>query len=469
MKTILLALSFILISLASIGQSGPEFTFVDPVLISGTPLKQGAIYRFNNVKTGVDATIRLKRFSRSDIVMQTIDNSAFGWAKAFQPEFGLPGVVAPYQNWYIDFEVIFYQAGTNIRQTMDTIDFTALDVDGDGNSISEYVTYDRPNSILLAPLSSLVSAPAGAIGDLALCGECETSSTIVICTFCGGTGLIGGIEDTNCDGTGKVHSSCMHAYEGGTGTSLIGPVNNFAAIDTSATQVMSVYRYFNRDKINFRYGAKSGALSSNGSGIRLNSMWFRKFTVVPMSILPVNITSFTAALNADKVNLLWAAASEINVSHFVVEKSTDGKNFTSAGVVFATGTGAARTEYSFTDPVVLETNAIIYYRLKTVENDGSGQISEIKRIRLSSKAGRITVATYPNPVTNELRFTIPTSWQNKKVTYEVFGVNGQVAAKTLKINSSQTESISVSHLQAGVYIVKVSCEGNVAQQKIVKQ
>lgn len=42
--------------------------------------------------------------------MSTIDNSVLGWMKAFQPEFGLPGLVAPNQNWYIDFEMTFYEA-----------------------------------------------------------------------------------------------------------------------------------------------------------------------------------------------------------------------------------------------------------------------------------------------------------------------------------------------------------------------
>jgi hypothetical protein len=36
-------------------------------------------------------------------------------------------------------------------------------------------------------------------------------------------------------------------------------------------------------------------------------------------------------------------------------------------------------------------------------------------------------------------------------------------------NSSQTETINVSNLTAGVYMVKVTCNGETATQKIVKQ
>ncbi|MBK8748906.1 MAG: T9SS type A sorting domain-containing protein [Saprospiraceae bacterium] len=65
--------------------------------------------------------------------------------------------------------------------------------------------------------------------------------------------------------------------------------------------------------------------------------------------------------------------------------------------------------------------------------------------------------------------TIPADWQNKKVVYELFSANGQVAKKMETTGSSQTETMNVSNLNRGLYIVKVTCEGKTAQQKIVKQ
>lgn len=80
-----------------------------------------------------------------------------------------------------------------------------------------------------------------------------------------------------------------------------------------------------------------------------------------------------------------------------------------------------------------------------------------------------TLLTYPNPVINELQITIPANWQNKKVSYEIFNPNGQVANKTDRANSSQTETMNVNSLNSGLYIVKVTCEGQTAIQKIIKQ
>ncbi|MEI2740431.1 MAG: T9SS type A sorting domain-containing protein [Chitinophagaceae bacterium] len=110
------------------------------------------------------------------------------------------------------------------------------------------------------------------------------------------------------------------------------------------------------------------------------------------------------------------------------------------------------------------------YRLRSVDVDGKNQYSDVRIIRISKQSeNNITILTYPNPVSNEIRITIPANWQNKKVVYEVFSLTGQMAKKIQSTNSSQTETLNVSNLNSGMYIVKVTCEGQTAQQKIVKQ
>jgi hypothetical protein len=475
MKTFLPFVAALIISLTTFCQSGPELVFTNPVLVNGIANKQGATYRFSNVTTGVDAEIKLKKFSRTDIVMATVDNSVLGWNKAFQPEFGLSGLVAANQNWYIDFELVFYKAGTGVRQLMDTVDLTALDVDGDGQAISEYVTYNNPSSIMYSTVSFLTSTPVGTLGQVFECVQDAISSALVSCTNCGGDGIINSNganhnECPQCNGSGTKHSACGHAYEGASGNTVSGPVNNFVNIDTSATQVMATYQFLNRDVIRFRYGAKTNNHTSNGAGIRLNSTWFRKFSLAPVSTLPVKLYSFAANLNTNKVDLKWVTASEINVSHFIVEKSTDGVNYTNAGVVFANGNATDKTNYSLTDNINTSLSGVIYYRLRSVDIDGKNALSATRIIRISKqKEETASIVTYPNPVSNEVRITIPANWQNKKVVYEVYAANGRVVKRNETASSSQTETVNVSSLSPGFYIVRVSFEGQTAQQKIVKQ
>ena len=69
---------------------------------------------------------------------------------------------------------------------------------------------------------------------------------------------------------------------------------------------------------------------------------------------------------------------------------------------------------------------------------------------------------------NELRITVPNNWQNKPMSFELFNANGQIASRKSTSGSNQTETINTSNLAPGFYIVRVSCDGQNAQQKIVK-
>jgi hypothetical protein len=205
---------------------------------------------------------------------------------------------------------------------------------------------------------------------------------------------------------------------------------------------------------------------------RLFSFYSKAFVYPINQTLPVKMESFTATLsmNGKNADLRWVTASEINVSHFVVEKSTDGTNYNDAGIVFANGNTTDKATYNFADNLAAIQSGIVYYRLRSVDADGKAQYSETRIIRLSKQAdNNITIVTYPNPVTNELRVTIPSNWQNKKVTYELFSANGQSAKKTENASSNQTETLNVNILAPGFYIVRVTCNGETAHQKIIKK
>jgi hypothetical protein len=187
--------------------------------------------------------------------------------------------------------------------------------------------------------------------------------------------------------------------------------------------------------------------------------------------LPVKLISFDAVVKDNShVDLSWATVTEINLDHFVVERSTDGVNFSDVGNVLATGNTTTRTDYVLTDNVSAVASAILYYRLRSVDIDNKIQYSDIRVIRLiKQQPGSINITVFPNPVTTELRMTIPPDWQNKKVQYELFSSDGSLVKKSTNSSSSQTETLNVSELSRGLYVIKVTCEGQAAQQKIVKQ
>ena len=458
------------LSLTVVAQTAPELKFKNPVLKSGTANTQGAIYRFSNVTTGVDAELKLKTFSRPGITMLDVDLNSLGWDKALQPQFGLAGVVPAYQDWNIQFELSFFEAGTNKKQKMERVVLTALDVDGDGWSISEYASFDNPNITEYSSLSNLGgSSPIMTMGandestTNFTCTDDNINGKVKKCTNCNGSGVDNGSQCDECEGSGLVYKQCGHPYAMPTVTQ--GPVVNYANIDTSATQVMVTYTYLKKDKITFKYGATSGANISNGSGIRLNSMWGKQFNLAPWAILPVTFSTFSVMNDKGNAMINWQTAKQENVSHFIVQRSTDGKSYTDIATVFA----GEMANYAYNDKSVSSATGIVYYRIVSVDKTKETQYSTVKMLRLAAtELQTLALSTYPNPVSNQVAITLPDTWQGKPVMLQLYSANGTVAKSIHLGSASQTETMMLDGLAKGLYIVKASYGNEAAQQRIVK-
>ncbi len=453
----------------------PELVFANPVLISGTDGQEGAKYLFAHVAPGIDANMLLKKFSRPDIYMQSIDQYHdaglglnLGWDKAFQPRFGLPHTVAANEDWYIDFELTFLKSGSTVRETVDQFTVTSLDVDGDGQSLKEYVIMEKASSVSYAENTYFdKTVPVTAV--VPACPKCGEQSAPVSCNKCGGDGRDGKKKCQSCKGVGKVYQTCGHPWDGQDATAY-GPKDNFANIDTSATAVMATYIYNNKDVINFRIGANSGANGTHGgAGIRLNSMWFKGFNLNPTEykVLPVKMHNFKAAKEARHVAVSWSAEGDESLSHFVVERSMDGKTFKDLGTVSATGD--KRGNYAFNDMMPTSGTATLSYRIRMVDAAQQASYSSIAVVRLSQEAeSNATIATYPNPVQDQLKIEVPGAWQGQTLNVAIYNSNGVQVEAALYPQTGARETMQISRLPKGIYIVKASTKAGAAQQTIYK-
>lgn len=454
----------------------PELIFMNPTLVSGTALKEGAVYRFANVAPGIDGNIKLKKFSRPDIVMKSVDlykdpvtGQNFGWEKALQPNFGLAGNVATNQDWFIDFELTFLKSGTTTTEMVDKFTLTALDVDGDGLSIKEYVMMEKASSVSYAPISYFNTTTTSTLVP-PTCPKCGKQSTAISCTKCGGDGKDGKKKCKDCSGVGKVYQECKHPWDGQDAT-VQGPKDFFADIDTAATAVMATYVFNNKDVLNFKIGAKSGDYISN-AGVRLNSLWFKGFNLTPAAeytMLPLKLNGLKAVKDAKQVVVSWSAENEKSLSHFVVERSVDGKNFSDVATVFASGDAAGSATYSYKDKTPASSTTTISYRIRMVEASQQTSYSSVTSVRMPREMeSGVTIATYPNPVQNQLNISVPNAWQGQALNVDIYSSNGILVETKKYQNAAATETIYISHLPKGIYIVKAGNKSDTAQQTIYK-
>lgn len=185
--------------------------------------------------------------------------------------------------------------------------------------------------------------------------------------------------------------------------------------------------------------------------------------------LPLVLKNFSAVVNNKKINLDWTTGHEKDLSQFVIERSTNGIEYTQAGTVQSLGNSTAVQKYSFCDVLNTSATGVVYYRLKMMDSQKRYQYSMIRLVRLGDASTEVKVQAYPNPVVNELRITIPAAWQNKQVSYEVYNLNGIVVKRVTSANASQTETLNVQSLGTGNYVVKASTLTESASERIVKK
>lgn len=122
--------------------------------------------------------------------------------------------------------------------------------------------------------------------------------------------------------------------------------------------------------------------------------------------LPVAISSFSATLVNKKVQVKWSTSTEVNNSSFEIEKSVNGKDFSSIGTVASkarNGNSTSTLEYSFEDSKPFAGNN--YYRLKQIDRDGKFIVSNTEVINFNNSQN-FTVYVLQNPVKSSIQLNV---------------------------------------------------------------
>jgi predicted phage tail protein len=106
------------------------------------------------------------------------------------------------------------------------------------------------------------------------------------------------------------------------------------------------------------------------------------------AVLPLQFLSFTAQKCGNHVCLNWKTANEQNVSHFEIQRSTDGRNF------ITIKTEAAKNQplnlYSYEDDWAgLRAADKIYYRIRQVDGDGKINYSAIAFVKQNATLAEV--------------------------------------------------------------------------------
>jgi len=179
--------------------------------------------------------------------------------------------------------------------------------------------------------------------------------------------------------------------------------------------------------------------------------------------LPVNFTAIGAVKNEASVTVNWKVAQPINIAKYNVDRSINRVNFTSIATVNATSV----IDYTITDSKLPDAN-VVYYRIQSVEQNGTKAYSQIAQVSLNIKADVASI--YPNPVKEVMNVSINAN-KNTAYSLRILNLTGKEVANTNKAKIATKQfSMNVSNLVGGVYMVEfTNAKGEKSLVKMIKE
>ena len=176
--------------------------------------------------------------------------------------------------------------------------------------------------------------------------------------------------------------------------------------------------------------------------------------------LPIDLIVFEAASKNKLTILEWSTFSEFNFDYFEIQRAIGSTDFKPIGEIEGAGEDVETIqEYEFIDEKPL--NGINYYRLKSIDLDGTFEYSDIQAVKHAFDS-RFDI--YPNPSDgtslNVLMDEVQEGYQI--VVYDNMGL--QVYENPIK---GHDEAYAMPNLKSGVYTIKLLGRGDNPVQKLV--
>jgi hypothetical protein len=213
-------------------------------------------------------------------------------------------------------------------------------------------------------------------------------------------------------------------------------------------------------------GTASGNVTTTGTISSPVVSAFGSFTFGTTSfLLPVQLLDFSATHRSGYNLVSWTTSDEINVKNYDIQRSDNGNDFYTAGIVAARNMAQAQ-QYQFTDYTAMK--EVAYYRLRSIDNDGKFKTSKV--VTVYDKTTQGSYFALNNPVHNAITLTAGSN-HTGAYNYSITAVNGQVMQQGhLSMSNGGVYNIPLqSTIVPGVYVFETKSAGFSYSQKILVQ
>ncbi|MBK8609197.1 MAG: T9SS type A sorting domain-containing protein [Chitinophagaceae bacterium] len=266
------------------------------------------------------------------------------------------------------------------------------------------------------------------------------------------------------------HFCCVRA-----GTAIKIYINGVLNATGSAGAMAPVYNFPARFGSMFFNGFSPPQYNGHNGKIDEFRIYNRALTdleilILASTALPVKLTSFTGVNRNNNITLNWETQYEQNSSHYNIQRSTDGLNFTNAARVNANGNSNIPLFYSFNDdlPASVKMYKTVFYRLQSVDIDGGSGTSPVLAIQLDKTD--IQLLVYPNPVKDILQVQTGSGLSGAAMLTITDMMGRRVYQKDIDLQLGSTAiPINISHYGAGIYYVHITNGNETYRKQFIKE
>ncbi len=187
---------------------------------------------------------------------------------------------------------------------------------------------------------------------------------------------------------------------------------------------------------------------------------------LPTGSLPVELTSFTANVSGNSVNLNWSTATELNNAGFNIERKSSTSNWANVGFVPGFGTTSEIRNYSYSDNNL--STGKYSYRLKQVDFNGAFEYSDAIEVVVVTPNNFELSQNYPNPFnpSTTIKFNLPEAGNVKLAVYNLLGQEVKTLVNGFRAVGSYSINFDASNLSSGIYIYKIEANSFIQTRKM---
>ncbi len=196
----------------------------------------------------------------------------------------------------------------------------------------------------------------------------------------------------------------------------------------------------------------SVSVNSESNNITAKPSSALKYTFKP-GVLPVHFEYFTVTTNKEEHLLKWKTQLETNNDYFNIQRSYNGKEFSTIAVVKAKTSISNSNTYSFNDKEPL--NGMNYYRLEQIDKDGKKNYSTTIYIKKKT-TNLLSCSIYPNPVVNNLQLHI-NSVNEFALNISITNITGKpLLQQNILVNAADNYfNFNVENFARGTYLINI--------------